>query len=423
MKFNLCRRIFSLVILLFATSYYTTAADYYVVVGTFVKESNARQYTQSIRKVFKEASYSFNSGRNVFYVHVMKTSQKERARDWSIYLRRQKVFGDAWVLTEAETFGDAVKPKNTSGHRRARYNKDIRRDMFAYQPDVMSAARAETIEKTYSTETKDITPVVTTPDAVEVSWIVKDDITFTTNADKIKRSSLSRGSSFLTFIVEDTDGVAISADVMLVNFEKMKTLASFPSGQQIAIRPTRREQTVTVVCEVLGYAQETRMFNLDHLSREREVVQNEGGVWEVRIKLKKMQVNDVSFMNRTTFYAGASVFESSSQGQLDELFEMMEANPAYKIIVHSHCNPGDTRALKVASGNNFFDVENATEKSGSDKMLTKMRAEAVRDYLVSRGISKKRVGILGWGSADQLTNKAAEDSYINDRIEVELVSD
>lgn len=422
MKFNLSARIFSLVILLFATPYYTTAADYYVVVGTFVKESNARQYTQNIRKVFKEASYSFNSGRKVFYVHVMKTSQKERARDWSIHLRRQKVFSDAWVLTEAETFGDAVMSKNTSGHRRARYNKDIRRDIFAYQPDVMLAARGESIEKTHSMQAKDITPIVT-PDAVEVSWTVKDDITFTTNVDKIKRSNLSTGSSFLTFIVEDSDGVPISADVMLVNFEKMKTLASFPAGQQIAIRPARREQTVTFVCEVLGYTQETRMFNLDHLSRGREVVQNEGGVWEVRIKLKRMQVNDVGFMNRTTFYPGASVFESSSQGQLDELFEMMEDNPAYKIIVHSHCNPGDTRVLKVASGNNFFDVENATEKPGSDKLLTKKRAEAVRNYLVSRGISKKRIGILGWGSSDQLTNKSAEDAYINDRIEVELVSD
>ena len=78
------------------------------------------------------------------------------------------------------------------------------------------------------------------------------------------------------------------SEVMLVNFEKMKKLASFQPGENVAIKGTKPEQMVTFVCDVLGYHQETRMFNLDHLSRGKDVTKNEQGIWEVRIKLKKL---------------------------------------------------------------------------------------------------------------------------------------
>jgi hypothetical protein len=54
-------------------------------------------------------------------------------------------------------------------------------------------------------------------------------------------------------------------------------------------------------------------------------------------------------------------------------------------------------------------------------MLTRERAETLRNYLVVRGIDKKRVGVMGWGSIDMLTASTAKDADLNERIEIELV--
>ena len=128
-------------------------------------------------------------------------------------------------------------------------------------------------------------------------------------------------------------------------------------------------------------------------------------------------------MNKATFYKDAAVLEPSSEVQMNNLLMMMQANPGYKIIIHTHCNPGPRRNIRVSSAKNYFDIESAEDKAGSDKQLTKKRAELVRNYLVDHGIEKKRIGIAAWGSLDLLADSDSADAYINDRIEVELVAE
>ena len=93
------------------------AAQYYVVIGSFVDESNARKFTGAVRQSFHDVSYTFNQSKKLYYVHVLRTSRKEEARKWSLYLRREKGFKDAWVLTEA---GPADQQVTTANHQRPR---------------------------------------------------------------------------------------------------------------------------------------------------------------------------------------------------------------------------------------------------------------------------------------------------------------
>ena len=75
------------------------AAEYFVVIGTFADESNARRFTSRVSQIFKDVSYSFNEEKKLYYVHVMRTSRKDEARNWSLYVRNEVGFRDAWVLT------------------------------------------------------------------------------------------------------------------------------------------------------------------------------------------------------------------------------------------------------------------------------------------------------------------------------------
>ena len=69
-----------------------SATEYYVVIGSFARESNARTYTGTIRQLFREATYSFHEDTRLYYVHVLRTKRNEEARNWSLYLRHDKAF-------------------------------------------------------------------------------------------------------------------------------------------------------------------------------------------------------------------------------------------------------------------------------------------------------------------------------------------
>lgn len=67
-------------------------------------------------------------------------------------------------------------------------------------------------------------------------------------------------------------------------------------------------------------------------------------------------------------------------------------------------------------------VEGHTDSVGSDaynQKLSERRAKAVRDYLVSQGVSASRITVVGWGEAKPVaSNDTAEGRAENRRVEV-----
>lgn len=393
------------------------AAEYYVVIGTFADESNAKRFTTEVSNVFRNVSYSFNETKGLYYVHVMKTSRKEEARNWSLYLRHEIGFSDAWVLSYPETEIPTVNDNVAETHKpRYEHNNALSTESL----HVFASARASKEVAVFSPAIKD--------NSVKsaAAWSVHGDIAYMRGiqrVDGIKDNPLMAASQVFTFKVETPDGQPLPTEVMLVNFEKVKKIAGFQPGDNVAIRAGKKNQMVTFVCDVLGYAMETRMFNIDHLSRGRDITQNKNGVWEVTFKLRKLKVDEVAFMNKTTFHPDAAVLEPSSDVELNDLLAMMQSNPGYKIVLHAHCNPEGRRGIKLPAGKNYFDLQSATSKTGSDKQLTRLRAETIRNFLIDHNVDKKRIGIVGWGSADLLVSPTADDAYVNDRIEMELVAE
>src|SRR5690606_34599406 len=73
---------------------------------------------------FQEVSYSYNAMRELYYVHVMKTYRKEEAHNWSVYLKKQKGFPDAWVFAyEVPNGMPSEAPTDGSGRRTARFKR------------------------------------------------------------------------------------------------------------------------------------------------------------------------------------------------------------------------------------------------------------------------------------------------------------
>jgi outer membrane protein OmpA-like peptidoglycan-associated protein len=79
-------------------------------------------------------------------------------------------------------------------------------------------------------------------------------------------------------------------------------------------------------------------------------------------------------------------------------------------------------ALKAQDADKRMVVEGHTDSQGSDRInqpLSRNRAEAVRDYLVSRGVDSDKISAIGMGSGRPLLdNRNAENRANNRRVEI-----
>jgi outer membrane protein OmpA-like peptidoglycan-associated protein len=79
-------------------------------------------------------------------------------------------------------------------------------------------------------------------------------------------------------------------------------------------------------------------------------------------------------------------------------------------------------ALKQADSKERFVVEGHTDSRGSDELnqtLSDHRAQAVKDFLVSRGVPEERISAIGMGKEDPVaSNRTAEGRADNRRVDI-----
>lgn len=334
----------------------------------------------------------------------------------------QTKFNHALVFADGEaesTFGSQVaRPE-----RSARYGA-VSADFSSVEGPVLTSA--ETSGNTISDLADEDDNASSAP---RESWTKTEEVSYLRHVKSLKVAAMAVDalskdelkSQTFTFVIEDPDGNLLPGQVSLVNFEKSSVIASFRPGEQVSIRGTHREQMLAFVCEELGYRMESRFYNIDHLSRGQGIRKNAQGIWEVVIKLKKMELYDQAILYNTRFYKDDAILVPASTVELDGLVKMMKANPGYKIVVHSHCNKGKRHDIALPSEGNASGQHVSRVAKGSDGMLTRKRANVIRDYLVENGVSMKRVDVVGWGSSEMLVNPKGDDINLNERVEVELV--
>jgi outer membrane protein OmpA-like peptidoglycan-associated protein len=87
--------------------------------------------------------------------------------------------------------------------------------------------------------------------------------------------------------------------------------------------------------------------------------------------------------------------------------------PPNKATLDTLLAGGGCPAWKHLSPEHSFIVRGYTDPSGSPEAnmaLSLRRAEAVRDYMVSLGISRASIEVVGYGGARPLTTRAGEEA-------------
>jgi outer membrane protein OmpA-like peptidoglycan-associated protein len=112
----------------------------------------------------------------------------------------------------------------------------------------------------------------------------------------------------------------------------------------------------------------------------------------------KVEVGKAIVLEGIVFKTGKSTVEPESEVNLEAAFNTLKDNPDIAVEIHGHTdNVG---------------------KAASNKKLSLRRAEAVRSWLVMKGIDSSRIGVKGFGPERPIAdNKTAEGRAQNRRIE------
>jgi outer membrane protein OmpA-like peptidoglycan-associated protein len=109
----------------------------------------------------------------------------------------------------------------------------------------------------------------------------------------------------------------------------------------------------------------------------------------------------VAFPGDVLFDTGSSSLAPGAYGRLDQLADSLNRYPDTDVVVKGHTD---------GSG-----------EQGYNQTLSEQRADAVRRYLIGKGVSPARITSIGFGESMPLaTNSTAEGRQQNRRVEIEL---
>tara|TARA_B100000795_G_scaffold268894_1_gene256825 strand:+ start:3003 stop:5129 length:2127 start_codon:yes stop_codon:yes gene_type:complete len=127
------------------------------------------------------------------------------------------------------------------------------------------------------------------------------------------------------------------------------------------------------------------------------------------IVLAPIEANESIVLNNVFYEFNSSKLTKDSKIELDKLFSLLANNPTIKVEIQGHTD---------SKGNNSY-----------NRKLSQNRAESVRDYIINKGISTKRIEAKGYGEKLPIArNENADGSdnekgrALNRRIELKIVS-
>ena len=103
---------------------------------------------------------------------------------------------------------------------------------------------------------------------------------------------------------------------------------------------------------------------------------------------KKLLKGDCIDLKNIEFEAGKTALKSESKKELNKLVVFLKDRPQYKLLLYGHTDSSGSRAV--------------------NKSLSEKRANAVKNYLISKGIKEKRIGAFGMGEDYPKTSNSTE---------------
>ncbi|HEY5746059.1 MAG TPA: OmpA family protein [Chryseolinea sp.] len=149
-----------------------------------------------------------------------------------------------------------------------------------------------------------------------------------------------------------------------------------------------------ITAEATGYNPRTVIVDPKDIDANRKVLRD----------ISLTPTGQTMRLTHLIFAQGKSTIDPKSFGELDEVAQMMKENS--KIVIQ---------------------LEGHTDNQGSSKAnlaLSEDRVEAVKKYLVNKGIGKDRVKTKAFGGSQPLSNEMTQEARaLNRRVEMRILKD
>lgn len=121
------------------------------------------------------------------------------------------------------------------------------------------------------------------------------------------------------------------------------------------------------------------------------------------VTMRKLQVGSVSILRNIYFDFDKATFTTEAYPELNKLLSMMQQNTSLSVEIGGHTDAYGTKEVNMR--------------------LSKRRAEAVKDYLVKKGIDSRRITAVGYGKSRPLASNDDEEEgrELNRRVEFKVL--
>ncbi|MEX2235575.1 MAG: OmpA family protein, partial [Cyclobacteriaceae bacterium] len=231
------------------------------------------------------------------------------------------------------------------------------------------------------------------------------------------------GKNFYFYLSRADNHDGVEGEVDAIDFEKSRKMATYPANSPVKILlPAGKTKQISFVCQVFGYRKLQKEYDPNNPSEDLYL--DEKGNLVIPFELMRLQRGDIAIMYNVFFFKDAALMRPESRYEVNNLLELLNENPSYKIMIHGHTNGNAAgKIIRMDKPGNFYSLTNTSQGMGSAKKLSEERALIIREYLISSGVGSDRMQVKAWGGKKPIHDKHAVRANENVRVEIEILSD
>ncbi len=139
-------------------------------------------------------------------------------------------------------------------------------------------------------------------------------------------------------------------------------------------------------------------------TKEPEVIQKKPIVKKVSKKEIQEKLNNLFKLSKVEFVYAKDILTSEGKNSIDKVYDVLNEHKEIKVEIGGHTDSDGTKQ--------------------NNKTLSQKRADAIRKYLITKGIKGYRLKSIGYGESIPLVkNNSLENKQINRRVEFKIIGD
>lgn len=385
---------------------------HYIVVAAYRigQEKYMENYVAQLNSNGLHSKYGYDAGRKFYYIYLDYYADFDESIDQMLKARKEGGFDKAWVRVMKENYG-APNEASTEKPVEQKVNPDKNNALTITEPQPV--IQQEPVKKEE--------PVVEEkqPEPEKPKEETKEKPTGT---PPLKEANV------LFYLYNPTNSQPIEGEVELVDSDVSRLIKKVKAHEVMPmVDPKNKTGKVTLIGSSFGFRKVQHDFNLNEIKPDSlpEHIEWKDDKYIIHFDLARLHRGDIETLYNVYFFNDAAVMLPESKYELNRLLEFMNSNERYKIMLHGHTN-GNARGKIVTMGpsQNFFELTNdVVNGSGSAKELSEARAQAIKAWLVSNGITDNRISIKAWGGNRMLHDKNSNNARRNVRVEVEVLEE